>query len=80
MHRGFGRADVFLRALDRAPQPHPRLEGLGWAIGVLREVLERYQEGYVRYEDERPTWLIRLSYARGCLEGAVRFLLTGRGW
>jgi glycosyltransferase involved in cell wall biosynthesis len=80
LHRGFGRADVFLRALDRAPRPHPRLEGLAWAIGVLREVLERYQEGYVRYEDERPTWLIRLSYARGCLEGAVRFLLTGRGW
>jgi glycosyltransferase involved in cell wall biosynthesis len=79
LHRGFGRADVFLRALYRAPQPHPRLEGLTWAIGVLREVLERYQEGYVRYEDERPTWLIRLSYARGCLEGALRFLLTGRG-
>jgi glycosyltransferase involved in cell wall biosynthesis len=47
LHRGFGRADVFLRALYRAPQPHPRL--------------------------------IRLSYARGCLEGALRFLLTGRG-
>jgi glycosyltransferase involved in cell wall biosynthesis len=80
LHRGFGRADVFLRALDMAPQPHPRLEGVAWSVGVLREVLERYQEGYVRYEDERPTWLIRLSYARGCLEGAVRFLLTGRGW
>jgi glycosyltransferase involved in cell wall biosynthesis len=80
LHRGFGRADVFLRALDRAPKPHPRLEGVAWSVGVLREVLERYQEGYVRYEDERPTWLIRLSYARGCVEGAVRFLLTGRGW
>ena len=80
LHRGFGRADVFLRALDRAPQPHPRLEGAAWAIGVLREVLDRYEEGYVRYENERPTWLIRLSYARGCLEGAARFLLTGRGW
>jgi glycosyltransferase involved in cell wall biosynthesis len=80
LHRGFGRADVFLRALDRAPQPHPRLDGIAWAIGVLREVLDRYQEGYVRYEDERPTWLIRLSYARGCLEGAARFLLTGGAW
>lgn len=80
LHRGFGRADVFLRALDRAPQDHPRLDGIAWAVGVLREVLDRYQEGYVRYENERPTWLIRLSYARGCLEGAVRFLLTGRGW
>jgi glycosyltransferase involved in cell wall biosynthesis len=80
LHRGFGRADVFLRSLDRAPQRHPRLDGLAWAAGVLREVLQRYQEGYVRYENERPTWLIRLSYARGCLEGAFRFLLTGRGW
>jgi glycosyltransferase involved in cell wall biosynthesis len=79
LHHGFGRADVFLRSLDRAPQAHPRLDGAGWAVGVLREVLDRYQEGYVRYEDERPTWLIRLSYARGCLEGAARFLLTGRG-
>jgi glycosyltransferase involved in cell wall biosynthesis len=80
LHRGFGRADVFLRSLELAPQPHPRLESLAWAVGVLREVLDRYQEGYVRYENERPTWLIRLSYARGCLEGALRFLLTGRGW
>jgi glycosyltransferase involved in cell wall biosynthesis len=80
LHRGFGRADVFLRSLDRAPQPHPRLDGVAWAVGVLREVIERYQEGYLRYENERPTWLIRLSYARGCLEGAFRFLLTGRGW
>jgi glycosyltransferase involved in cell wall biosynthesis len=80
LHRGFGRADVFLRSLYLAPQPRPRLEGVAWAAGVLREVLDRYQEGYVRYEDERPTWLIRLSYARGCLEGAGVFLLTGRGW
>ena len=80
LHRGFGRAEVFLRNLAGPPRPHPRLEGLAWATDVLVEVLRRYQEGYVRYEDERPTWLIRLSYARGCLEGAVRFLLTGRGW
>ena len=78
LHRGFGRADVFLRALAKSPQSHPRLEGAAWAVRVLVEVLQRYQEGYVRYETERPTWLIRLSYARGCLEGAARFLLTGR--
>jgi glycosyltransferase involved in cell wall biosynthesis len=80
LHRGFGRADAFLRALDRAPQPHPRLDAVRWSVGMLADVARRYQEGYVRYEDERPTWLIRLSYARGCLEGAARFLLTGRGW
>jgi glycosyltransferase involved in cell wall biosynthesis len=80
LHRGFGRADVYLRDLGMGPRPHPRLDGVAWAGRVLREVLDRYEEGYVRYEDERPTWLIRLSYARGCVEGAVRFLLTGRGW
>lgn len=80
LHRGFGRADAYLRALAYAPRPRPRLEGMAWATGMLVEVLRRYREGYVRYEDERPTWLIRLSYARGCLEGAARFLLTGRGW
>ena len=80
LHRGFGRADVFMRALANAPQRHPRLDGFAWSLRVLVEVLQRYQEGYVRYEDERPTWLIRLSYARGCVEGAGRFLLTGRGW
>jgi glycosyltransferase involved in cell wall biosynthesis len=80
LHRGFGRADVFLRAYSRAPQPHPRFEGVIWSAKILIEVLQRYQEGYVRYENERPTWLIRLSYARGCLEGAVRFLLTGGSW
>lgn len=80
LHRGFGRADVFLRALAKAPQRRPRLDGVAWSVKVLVEVLRRYQEGYVRYEDERPTWLIRLSYARGCVEGAVWFMLTGRGW
>jgi glycosyltransferase involved in cell wall biosynthesis len=80
LHRGFGRAEPFLRALARAPQPHPRAEAVAWSAGVLREVLHRYREGYVRYEKERPTWLIRLSHARGCLEGAMALLLTGRGW
>jgi glycosyltransferase involved in cell wall biosynthesis len=79
LHRGFGRAEPFLRALALAPQPDPRREAVRWALGVLREVLARYREGYVRYEKERPTWLIRLSHARGCLEGAAAFALTGGG-
>jgi glycosyltransferase involved in cell wall biosynthesis len=79
LHRGFGRADVFLRALA-SPSGHPRLDGIAWSAGVLLDVLRRFREGYLHYEDERPTWLIRLSYARGCLEGAAWFLLTGRGW
>ena len=79
LHRGFGRAEPFLRALALAPQQRPRREAVRWSVGVLREVLARYQEGYVRYETERPTWLIRLSHARGCLEGAAAFALTGRG-
>jgi glycosyltransferase involved in cell wall biosynthesis len=80
LHRGFGRADVFLRALATGPRPHPRLEGVAWSVRVLVQVLQRFREGYLCYENERPTWLIRLSYARGCVEGAVRFLLTGGGW
>jgi glycosyltransferase involved in cell wall biosynthesis len=79
LHRGFGRAEPFLRALALAPQPAPRREAARWSLGVLKEVLDRYQDGYVRYEKERPTWLIRLSHARGCLEGATAFALTGRG-
>jgi glycosyltransferase involved in cell wall biosynthesis len=79
LHRGFGRAEPYLRALALAPQRHPRLDALRWSGAVLREVLERFEEGYLRYEPERPTWLIRLSHARGCLEGAAVFALTGRG-
>jgi glycosyltransferase involved in cell wall biosynthesis len=80
LHRGFGRAEPYLRALALSPQPHPRLNALKWSAGVLREVLARYRKGYLLYENERPTWLIRLSHARGCLEGAAAFTLTGRGW
>lgn len=79
VHRGFGRAEPVLRALALAPQPHRRREAVRWSLGLLREVLDRHSEGYVRYENERPTWLIRLSHARGCLEGAAVFTLTGRG-
>ncbi len=79
LNRGFGRADVFLRALA-SPTPHPRLEGAAWAVRVFLQVLRRFRQGFVRYPNERPTWLIRLSYARGCVEGSVRYLLTGRGW
>jgi hypothetical protein len=79
LHRGFGRAEPFLRALALAPQEHPRRDALRWSAGVLREVLDRYREGYVLYERERPTWLIRLSHARGCLEGAAFFAITGKG-
>ena len=80
LHRGFGRAEVFLRILALPPQRHPRLDGLAWALRELVAVLRRFRTGYLRYEDERPTWLIRLSYARGCLEGAINYLATGRGW
>ncbi len=79
VHRGFGRAEPFLRSLALAPQSRPRRDAVRWSVGVLREVVDRYSEGYLRYENERATWLIRLSHARGCLEGAAVFSLTGRG-
>ncbi|HSD24727.1 MAG TPA: glycosyltransferase [Solirubrobacterales bacterium] len=77
LHRGFGRAEALLRALALSPQPRPRLDALAWSLREVMEVLQRYPEGYVRFVTERPTWLIRLSYARGCVEGAVR--LSWRG-
>ena len=80
IHRGFGRAEVYLRALARGPDLGQRLEGVAWAIRQLQTVLARFPQGFVRFANERPTWLIRLSYAWGCLEGAGYYLVTRRGW
>jgi glycosyltransferase involved in cell wall biosynthesis len=79
LHRGFGCAEVFLRnlSLNRQATISARCEGLCWSIAELLTVLRRFWLGYMCYVKERPTWLIRLSYACGCLEGAVLFLLTG---
>jgi glycosyltransferase involved in cell wall biosynthesis len=80
LHRGFGRAEVLLRRLDQGGDPSwlARWASLGWAAGEMVEVWRRFWLGYVKYENERPSWLIRLSFARGCLEGALRFLIVGR--
>jgi glycosyltransferase involved in cell wall biosynthesis len=79
LHRGFGQAEPFLRALSRTPSPtySDRLIGLGWAVAEIGRVLARWPRGYVQYTDERSTWLIRWSHAIGCVEGAVRYLLIG---
>jgi glycosyltransferase involved in cell wall biosynthesis len=80
LHRGFGEAEAFLRALSRVPAPKflDRLAAAGWSLGELRRVLARWPRGYVQFANERPTWLIRISYAMGCVKGAIRYLLTGR--
>jgi glycosyltransferase involved in cell wall biosynthesis len=80
IHRGFGRAEVYLRALARGSDSGQRLEGVAWATRQFQKVLARFPQGFVRFATERPTWLIRLSYAWGCLEGASYYLVTGRGW
>lgn len=81
LHRGFGRVEVFLRnmSLHRDCSFRSRWEGLAWACGEMLRVWRRFWLGYVCYVHERPSWLIRLSYATGCIEGAVRFLVSGRG-
>ena len=80
IHYGFGEAEAFLHALSRVPSPKfpDRLAAAGWSLGELGRVLARWPRGYVQYADERPTWLIRISYALGCVRGAIRYVLTGR--
>ena len=76
LHRGFGRAEPYLRALAHRPAPRlsDRLASALWALGEMARVAARWPRGYLQYAPERPTWLIRLSYARGCLAGAARYL------
>jgi hypothetical protein len=80
LHRGFGEAEAFLHALSRVASPKfpDRLAAAGWSLEELHHVLARWRQGYVEFPDERPTWLIRISYALGCVLGAIRYLLTGR--
>jgi hypothetical protein len=49
-----------------------------WALAELVRVFRRFWMGFVRYEDERPTWLIRLAWALGCVSGAGALLVRGR--
>ncbi len=79
LHRGFGQAEAFLRALSRTPSLTlpDRLTGIGWAVTEIGRVLARWPRGYVQYAEERSTWLIRWSHAIGCVEGAARYLLIG---
>jgi GT2 family glycosyltransferase len=81
LHRGFGRVEVFLKHIASRQQPtwQARWHGLAWSLGEMLAVWRRFWLGYVCYRPERPTWLIRLSYATGCIEGAIRFLITGKG-
>ncbi|MBL8664542.1 MAG: glycosyltransferase family 2 protein [Candidatus Odyssella sp.] len=76
IHRGFGRAEPYLRVLARthAPRFADRLATALWALGEMMRVLARWPRGYLQFAEERPTWLIRLSYVQGCLAGAARFL------
>jgi GT2 family glycosyltransferase len=80
LHHGFGRAEIYLRLLARGLPLDRRNRRLGvrWALGELASVLRRFPRGFVRHRDERPTWLIRLAWAVGCLNGAAALLVRGR--
>ena len=80
LHYGFGRAEIYLRLLGRRLPVDPRHGRLGmrWALAELLPVLRRFWMGFVRYENERPTWLIRLAWALGCVNGAGALLVRGR--
>jgi hypothetical protein len=80
LHRGFGRAEIYLRLLSRRRRLTAGncLRGLGWSLAELGRVLARFPKGYCCYINERPTWCIRWHWALGCIEGAVRLLCLGR--
>jgi glycosyltransferase involved in cell wall biosynthesis len=80
LHRGFGEAEAFLLTLSQTPAPtlRDRFAAARWSLAELGRVLARWPRGWVRYENERPTWVIRIHYACGCLKGALRYLLSVR--
>ena len=80
LHYGFGRAEICLRLLGRGLPFDRRHRWLGvrWALAELPPVLRRFWTGFVRFDDERPTWLIRLAWALGCVTGAGALLVRGR--
>lgn len=79
LHHGFGRTDIYLRLLARgeAIDRRARWRGLGWALAELPPIVRRFPAGFVRYRAERPTWLIRLVWATGCIIGACELLVRG---
>ncbi|CAN5894312.1 hypothetical protein BH11VER1_BH11VER1_01710 [soil metagenome] len=79
LHHGFGITEPYLRLLGerRALTLSNRWLALRWAMHEMGAVLRRFWLGFVRYKNERPTWVIRLWYATGYLKGALRLLLLG---
>jgi cellulose synthase/poly-beta-1,6-N-acetylglucosamine synthase-like glycosyltransferase len=77
LHYGFGRAEIYLRLLARGQAVDRRAQwrGLGWALAEVPPILRRFPSGFLRYRAERPTWLIRLVWAAGCVIGACVLLL-----
>lgn len=80
LHRGYGRAEPYLNMLaqDQRPTLANRLGGLRDALVELWQVIARFPKGYIRFINERPTWLIRWHHAMGRLTGALKMLFLGR--
>jgi cellulose synthase/poly-beta-1,6-N-acetylglucosamine synthase-like glycosyltransferase len=79
LHRGFGEAEAFLLALSRVPLPtwRDRFAAARWSFNEVKDVIASRRTAVER-PNEWPTWLIRKSYAAGCISGALRYLITGR--
>jgi glycosyltransferase involved in cell wall biosynthesis len=77
---GFGLAEPYLRALERAEASSwaSRRAALADAGAELKEVAGRFRLGFIRYTNERPTWVLRLAHSIGRLVGAGRYAVTGR--
>lgn len=80
LHYGFGRAEPYLILLEKQLPltSQNRLRTLGWAGRETMSVMRRFPLGFLRYKNERPTWLIRLWYALGMVKGATDLSLFYR--
>lgn len=79
LHRGFGRAEAYLRCLASEPglRFRNRVRQLPAAFKELAKLLCRFPLGFVWYRNERPTWTIRWYHSLGLIRGAIVNLCTG---
>ena len=80
LNLGFGAAEPYLRALERRETPSwaSRRAAVAEVGRELTAVVRRFPVGFVRYPEERPTWVLRLAHGLGSLAGAARYAVTGR--
>jgi glycosyltransferase involved in cell wall biosynthesis len=79
IHRGFGRAEAYLRCLasEKGFRFSCRVRQLLAALKELVFLLRRFPLGFFWYRNERPTWCIRWYYSVGFIRGAIANLFDG---